>query len=37
MGRPSVMELTMRVAGGKLAGASIAGDAVVVLEGTIDA
>jgi trans-2,3-dihydro-3-hydroxyanthranilate isomerase len=36
MGRPSVMELTMRIAGGTLTGASIAGDAVVVLEGTID-
>lgn len=37
MGRPSVMELTLRIAGGALTGASIAGDAVVVLEGTIDA
>ena len=37
MGRPSLMELTLRIAGGALTGASIAGDAVVVLEGTIDA
>jgi trans-2,3-dihydro-3-hydroxyanthranilate isomerase len=37
MGRPSLMELTLRIAGGTLTGASIAGDAVVVLEGTIDA
>jgi len=36
MGRPSVMELTLRITGGALAGATIAGDAVVVLEGTID-
>ena len=35
MGRPSVIELTIRMAGGALTGASIAGDAVVVLEGTI--
>ena len=37
MGRPSLMELTLRISGGALTGASIAGDAVVVLEGTIDA
>jgi trans-2,3-dihydro-3-hydroxyanthranilate isomerase len=37
MGRPSVIELTLDVRGGKLAAASIAGDAVVVLQGTIDA
>jgi trans-2,3-dihydro-3-hydroxyanthranilate isomerase len=35
MGRPSLIELTIRIAGGKLAAASIAGDAVVVMEGTI--
>jgi trans-2,3-dihydro-3-hydroxyanthranilate isomerase len=37
MGRPSLMELTLRIAGGKLAGASIGGGAVVVSEGTIEA
>jgi trans-2,3-dihydro-3-hydroxyanthranilate isomerase len=37
MGRPSLMELTLRIAGGKLAGASIGGSAVVVCEGTIEA
>ena len=37
MGRPSLMELTLRISGGALTGASIAGDAVVVLEGTIGA
>jgi trans-2,3-dihydro-3-hydroxyanthranilate isomerase len=37
MGRPSVMELTMRISGGKLTGASIGGSAVVVSEGTIEA
>jgi len=36
MGRPSLMELTLRISGGALTGASIAGDAVVVLEGTIE-
>jgi len=36
MGRPSLMELTLKVAGGKLTGASIGGGAVVVLEGTIE-
>ena len=35
MGRPSVIELTIRMAGGALTGASIAGDAVVVMEGTL--
>ena len=35
MGRPSVIELTIRMGGGALTGASIAGDAVVVMEGTI--
>ena len=37
MGRASLLELTINLAGGKLTGASIAGDAVVVMEGTIDA
>jgi trans-2,3-dihydro-3-hydroxyanthranilate isomerase len=37
MGRPSVMELTLKIAGGKLAGASIGGGAVVVMEGSIEA
>ena len=35
MGRPSVIDLTITMAGGRLTGASIAGDAVVVMEGTI--
>jgi trans-2,3-dihydro-3-hydroxyanthranilate isomerase len=37
MGRPSLMELTLKVAGGKLTGASIGGSAVVVTEGMIEA
>jgi trans-2,3-dihydro-3-hydroxyanthranilate isomerase len=37
MGRPSLIELTLRVSGGKLTGASIGGSAVVVMEGTIEA
>jgi len=37
MGRPSLLELTLRLEAGVLTGASIAGDAVVVLDGTIDA
>jgi trans-2,3-dihydro-3-hydroxyanthranilate isomerase len=37
MGRPSLMELTLKIAGGKLTGASIGGSAVVVMEGTIEA
>ena len=37
MGRPSLMELTLRIAGGKLTGASIGGSAVVVMEGAIEA
>ena len=37
MGRPSLLELTLRISGGALTGASIAGDAVIVMEGTIDA
>jgi trans-2,3-dihydro-3-hydroxyanthranilate isomerase len=35
MGRPSLIELTLKIAGGTLRGASIAGDAVVVMEGTL--
>jgi trans-2,3-dihydro-3-hydroxyanthranilate isomerase len=37
MGRPSLMELTLKIGGGKLTGASIGGSAVVVMEGTIEA
>jgi trans-2,3-dihydro-3-hydroxyanthranilate isomerase len=37
MGRPSLMELTLEITGGKLTGASIGGSAVVVMEGTIEA
>lgn len=37
MGRPSLMELTMTLGGGQLAGAAIGGQAVVVSEGTIEA
>jgi trans-2,3-dihydro-3-hydroxyanthranilate isomerase len=37
MGRPSLMELTLTVGGGKLTGAAIGGGAVVVSEGTIEA
>jgi trans-2,3-dihydro-3-hydroxyanthranilate isomerase len=37
MGRPSVMELTLNISGGKLTSASIGGFAVVVSEGTIEA
>lgn len=37
MGRPSLMELTLKISGGKLTGASIGGGAVVVTEGTIEA
>jgi trans-2,3-dihydro-3-hydroxyanthranilate isomerase len=37
MGRPSLMELTLKIAGGKLTGASIGGGSVVVTEGTIEA
>jgi trans-2,3-dihydro-3-hydroxyanthranilate isomerase len=36
MGRPSLLELTIHVAGGTLVEASIAGDAVIVMEGTLD-
>jgi trans-2,3-dihydro-3-hydroxyanthranilate isomerase len=37
MGRASQIELTLKVSGGKLTGAAIAGGAVVVMEGTIEA
>jgi len=37
MGRPSLIDLTLKIGGGKLTGASIGGSAVVVLEGTIEA
>jgi trans-2,3-dihydro-3-hydroxyanthranilate isomerase len=37
MGRASLLELTIDISAGQLTGASIAGDAVVVMEGTIDA
>ena len=37
MGRPSLIRLTMTVKGGKLAAAAIAGEAVVVSEGTLEA
>jgi trans-2,3-dihydro-3-hydroxyanthranilate isomerase len=37
MGRPSLLELTLRISAGALTHASIAGSAVVVTEGTIDA
>ena len=35
MGRPSVIHLEMQIDGGELATASIAGDAVIVTEGTL--
>jgi trans-2,3-dihydro-3-hydroxyanthranilate isomerase len=37
MGRPSLMELTLKIGAGKLTGASIGGSAVIVSEGTIEA
>jgi len=37
MGRPSLIELTMEITGGRLAGASIGGDAVMVTDGVIEA
>ncbi len=37
MGRPSLMNLSIVMANGKLASASIGGDAIVVTEGTIEA
>ena len=36
MGRASQIELTLKIAGGKLTDASIAGSAVVVTEGTLE-
>ena len=37
MGRPSLIELTLKISAGKPTGASIGGSAVVVSEGTIEA
>jgi trans-2,3-dihydro-3-hydroxyanthranilate isomerase len=37
MGRPSLIELTLRMAGAKLTGASIGGGAVTMIEGAIEA
>jgi trans-2,3-dihydro-3-hydroxyanthranilate isomerase len=37
MGRPSLIELLLSIRGGKLAAAAIAGEAVVVSEGRIEA
>ena len=37
MGRPSLIELTLKISGGKLIGASIGGSAVVVMDGTLEA
>jgi trans-2,3-dihydro-3-hydroxyanthranilate isomerase len=37
MGRASQIELTLKISGSKLTGAAIAGGAVVVMEGTIEA
>jgi trans-2,3-dihydro-3-hydroxyanthranilate isomerase len=37
MGRPSLISLSMTVGGGKLAAGAIAGEAVVVSEGAIEA
>ena len=37
MGRPSLIELALKMSGGKLTGASIGGGAVVVMEGAIEA
>ena len=37
MGRPSLILLTIVIEAGKLASASIGGDAVIVTEGTIEA
>jgi trans-2,3-dihydro-3-hydroxyanthranilate isomerase len=36
MGRPSLIELQLTIGGGKLATASIGGQAIVVTEGTIE-
>jgi trans-2,3-dihydro-3-hydroxyanthranilate isomerase len=37
MGRPSTIELELKIDGGELTGASIAGDAVIVSQGTLKA
>ena len=37
MGRPSVIDLTLAIASGKLAAGSIGGEAVIVTEGRIEA
>jgi predicted PhzF superfamily epimerase YddE/YHI9 len=37
MGRPSLIRLAMTVQGGQLTAAAIAGEAVVVSEGTLEA
>lgn len=37
MGRPSQIDLTLKISGGKLTGASIGGSAITMLEGTIQA
>jgi len=37
MSRPSLIELTLKIGGGNLTGASIGGSAVVVMEGTVEA
>jgi predicted PhzF superfamily epimerase YddE/YHI9 len=37
MGRPSLIELSISIKQGKLMSAAIAGEAVVVAEGTIEA
>jgi trans-2,3-dihydro-3-hydroxyanthranilate isomerase len=37
MGRASQIELTLKIGGGKLSGAAIAGSAVVVMDGSIEA
>jgi trans-2,3-dihydro-3-hydroxyanthranilate isomerase len=37
MGRPSLIRLSLTMRRGKLDGASIAGDAVIVAEGTLEA
>ncbi len=37
MGRPSLMELSLKIAGGRLTGAAIGGSAIVVSEGSIEA
>ena len=37
MGRPSLLNLTLSIRGGSLAGAVVGGDAVLVSEGAIEA